>query len=174
MDKYLAVGIGLLVLAGQFTVILWSALVALREETRLRWRAFVELEKLRCGRLSGSDVLSQAFLKEYLKLVSASDECRASSLGFTLGFALIEARKRVAALPEAAGTRVLNLRCETALKAYTCAVNAYHDRLNSPLARHFADRLGFEPVFDPEAGPAPRGIEAWGVSALATRPRDAA
>ena len=59
MDEILAVGVGLLVLAGQFIAILWAALHALQEETKLRWRAFVELEKLRCGRLYSANPTSR-------------------------------------------------------------------------------------------------------------------
>ena len=157
------------VLCGQGFVILFTALHTLRVDAQLRWRAYLELQKLWLQQLDLAggqkrDVLQsvwrvfdeRAVLGDADALTAARILEREMEAGSWLSWVGKAAEgKGIKAQPRVLWSRILNAR-----KAYDAAVDAYEARRRSRLAAPVVWLLGCGPLVHVEKTRVPRGDDS--------------
>ena len=155
MNIFLVLLLCIVVLCGQGFVILFTALHSLRVEAQLRWRAYLELQKLwlqqidLAGGLNGDGLQSiwrvfdeRAVLGDANALAAARILEREMETGEWVSWINKAAEsKGIIAQPTVLRGRILNAR-----GAYEDAVDAYEARRRSPLAAPVVWLLGSGPL----------------------------
>ncbi len=142
MDFWTLLALALAVLWMQANVIFCAGLHAMRAEARVRWEAFLRLEKCLVERRAE---VAGAVAAEFTEWAAVFEKTIFPENGpAVLGF--FEHRTRWGAMEHGPGFPVLELRCRQAALRYAEAAALYNGRISSFLGWPLSRWMGFAPV----------------------------